>query len=166
MPYSGKTNGNQNTKFQNTPTETDTGNAHQLFTQCPSRICSCTTSRKNTIRTRSWGTKWRKCSNKIHNWNKKFQGPMRRHRRNLPRRWPHTCLSNTATDQSETQKLRISPHGESHFSKRSESESKNKEIKEIMTYSKSKETESESESKSGSKEKANRVKAINDRKTK
>jgi hypothetical protein len=97
---------------------------------------------------------------------------MRRHRRNLkrtpswlwsPRQWPHTCLSNTATDQNKTQERRISPHGESHFSKRrSESESKNKEIKEIITYSKSTKTksESESESKNKSKEKANKVKAI------
>jgi hypothetical protein len=171
LPYSGKTNRNQNTRFQNTPTETDAGNDHQLFTRCPSRICSSTTSRRNMTRTKSWGTKWRKCSNKIHSWNKKFQGPMRHHQRNLkrtqswlwsPRRWPHTCLSNTATEQNETQELRISPHGESHFSKRrSESESRNKEIKEIITCSKSKETRSESESKNESKEKANRVKAIN-----
>jgi hypothetical protein len=85
LPYSGKTNTNQNTKFQNTPPETDAGDARQLFTQCPSRTCSSTTSRANTTKTRSWGTKWHKCSNKIHNWHKKFPGPMRHRWRNSKR---------------------------------------------------------------------------------
>jgi hypothetical protein len=181
LPYSDKTNRNQNTKFGNMPPETDTGDTHQRFTRCPSRICSSMTSKTNTTETRSWGTKWRKCSNKIHNWHKKFQRPMKhclRHSKRTPswlwspRRWPPTCSSDTAMDQNETLERRISPHGESHFSKRSESESKSEKI---MTDSKTKESESESKSESKKimtdpktkrtkqnvKVKANKVKAIN-----
>ncbi len=49
LPYSAKTNINQNTKFWNMPPEIDAGDTHQQFTQCPSRICSSMTSRTNTI---------------------------------------------------------------------------------------------------------------------
>jgi hypothetical protein len=74
LPYSAKPNTNQNTKFRNMPLEIDTGNAHQRFTQCTSRICFSMTSRINTTRTRSWVTKWRKCSTKYTTGTRNFQG--------------------------------------------------------------------------------------------
>jgi hypothetical protein len=73
LPSLDRTNMNQNTKCQNMPPETDAGNAHQLFTQCPFRICSSTASNTNTTRTRSWGTRWRKWSNKIPTCTRDFQ---------------------------------------------------------------------------------------------
>ncbi len=59
-PSSDRTSLNQNTRSQNTPPEADVGDDHQLNTRCQSRTCSSTTYRKNTNRTKAWGTKWRK----------------------------------------------------------------------------------------------------------
>jgi len=77
LPFSDKTSLSQYMMYQNTPPETDAGNAHQLSTQCPSRTCSSTTFRINTTRTKSWGTKWRKLSDRIPNWHSKFPALMR-----------------------------------------------------------------------------------------
>jgi hypothetical protein len=150
LPFLDKTNKNPNTKSQNMPPETDVGNAHQPFTRCPSRTYSTMMSGTIITKTGSWETKWRRFSNKIHSWPTKFQKPIRRRQKNSkrtplwpwsPRRWPHTCLSNTTTEVKETQERKISPRGENHFSKRrsddSESESKDtkrkSESKNIMT---------------------------------
>ncbi len=106
----------------------------------------------------------------------KFPRPIRPRRRSSrrtpswpwsPRRWPHTCLSNATTEVKETLEQRISPRGESHFSKRrSESENSRSECKErtnkVESESKSK---SKSDSRNKSKEKTNKVKAINKSKT-
>jgi hypothetical protein len=153
LPSLDRTNMNQNTKSQNMPQETDPGNAHQLFTQCPSRICSSTTSKTNTPKTRSWGTRWRKWSSKIPNWHKKFPALMRHLRRSSkrtpswdwsPRPWPCTCSSDITMDKSgtTTQGRRTFPHGGNHFPKRgSESENKSRKIvKTKITGLKTKET--------------------------
>ncbi len=81
LPSSDRTDLNQNTKCQTMPPETDAGNAHHRCTQCPSRTCPSMTSKTNTTGTRSWGTKWRKWSDKIPTWHKKFPVPMRHLRR-------------------------------------------------------------------------------------
>jgi hypothetical protein len=147
LPSSDRTNTNPNMRYQNMPPETDAGDNHQLFTQCLSRISSSTTSRTNTNKTRSWGTKWRKWSDRIPNWHKKFPVPTRHRRRSSkrtpswlwsPRRWPCTCSSDIAMDQNGTmtQERRTSPHGGNHFSKRkseSENESKSREIVKMKT---------------------------------
>jgi len=170
LPSSDRTNPNQNTRFQNMPLETDAGNDHQLFTQCLSRISSFTMSRRNTTKTRSWGTKWHKWYGRIPNWQKKFQAPTRHLQRNsrrtpswlwLPRQWPRTCSSNTTMGQNKTLVRRMSPHGENHFSKRrseseieGENENKNKER---MIDSKTKESK---RTKQKVKVKAEKAKAI------
>jgi hypothetical protein len=161
------------------PPETDAGDDHQLSTQYLSRISSSTTSRTNTTKTRSWGTRWRKWSDRIPNWHKKFPGPMRHLQRSSkrtpswlwsPRRWPHTCSSNTARDQDETPEWRTSPHGEDHFSKRKSESEKESKSREIMTVSKTKETKTkrtrvEESVKESWKVKADKEKAIKRPKT-
>jgi hypothetical protein len=138
----------QNTKFQNMPLETDAGNAHPVFIRCPSRTYSNMTSRINTTKIKSLGTKWRRFFNKIQTSPTKFPIPIKHLRRNsrrtqswlwLPRRWPPTCSSGTTKAIKRTPKQRISPHGQNHFLKRSESES-------YINKSESKNSKSESES--------------------
>jgi hypothetical protein len=91
----------------------------------------------------------------------KFPRPIRHHQRNSkrtpswpwsPRQWPHICFSNTTTEVKETPEQKISPHGESHFSKR-RSESKNE--------SKSDGSESKSDGRKPNKDKPNKAKDIN-----
>jgi hypothetical protein len=142
------------------PPETDVGNAHQSFTRCPSRIYWTTMSRTITTKTGSLETRWHRSSIKIRIWQMKFPRPIRHRRRNSrrtpswpwsPRRWPHTCFSNTTTEQKEPPERKISPRGENHFSKRrSEDDNKSKSGK-VMIDSKTKATKGESESESKSK---------------
>jgi hypothetical protein len=126
----------QNTKSPNTPLETDAGGMPQLNIRWPSRICSSTTSKLNMIKTRFWGTKLQKWSDKTFTWHNKHPAPTRHPPRNSkrtpswawsPRPWPPTCFSNITMTRNATAtwKCRISHHGGSHFSKRrSESEGK------------------------------------------
>ncbi len=58
----------QNMKSPNMPVETDTAGVLQLNIRCPSMICSSTTSRLNMIKTRFWGTKLQKWSDKTFTW--------------------------------------------------------------------------------------------------
>jgi hypothetical protein len=119
-----------------------------------------------TTKTVSWEKRWHRSSNKIRIRQMKFLRPIRHRQRNSrrtpswpwsPRWWPHTCLSNTTTEVKETPEQRISPCGESHFSKRrSESENRKSESK----------SESKSDSRHESKEKANKVKATKNQKQK
>jgi len=82
LPFSDKTSPHQNLSYQNMPPETDAGNALQLSNQYRSRICSSTTSRRNTARTKSWETKSHKWSDRIPNWHSKFRALMKLHQRN------------------------------------------------------------------------------------
>jgi hypothetical protein len=86
----------------------------------------------------------------------KFPRPIRHRWRNSrrtpswpwsPRRWPRTCFSSITMEQKETTERKISPHGENHFSKRSEDDNKSKN-REVMIDSKTTATKSESENKS------------------
>jgi hypothetical protein len=153
LQLSNQTIKTRSTKFQNMPLETNTGNTHQVFTLCPSRIYSNTTSKTTTTKTGSLETKWRRSSNKIRSWQTKFPRPIKhchRNSRRTPswpwsqRRWPHTCLSSTTTVLKNPPTQKISPSGENPFSRR-RSEDDNK--------SKSKDSERESKSESESENK-------------
>ncbi len=171
LPSLNRTSLSQNTRSQNTPPVTDAGNAHQLSTQCPSRICSSTMSKTDTTRISSWGTEWRKWSDKIPTWHKKFPALMRNLRRSSkrtpswdwsPRPWPRTCSSGITMVKSRTTtpRRRTFPHGGNHFSKRrSESENKSRKIvKTKITGLKTKETK-RTRVKDSWKVKADKVKA-------
>jgi hypothetical protein len=132
---SNKTSQNQNTRCQNTPRVTNAGREPQASIQSQSQTYSNTTSERSTTRPRSWGTKWHKFSIRIPTYQTKLQKSTKRHQkssRKTPlwlwsrRRYPHTCSLGTAKTGKPTQKQKISPRGENHFSKRrSESESYN-----------------------------------------
>jgi len=126
----------QDMRYPNTPLETKAGDTLQLNIQYPSRICSSMMSRLNTSKTKFWGTRSQKWSDKIFIWHSKPPVHTRhppRNSRKTPswawsqRPWPPTCFSNTATSRSRTTTWirRTSHHGGNHFSKRrSESEIK------------------------------------------
>jgi hypothetical protein len=131
-----KTIQNQNTKFRNTPPATNVGNAPQVFTQFQSQIYLNTRSNRNTTRTKSLETKWRKSFNKTQTFRTKLPKNTERHLKNSrrsplwlwsPKPWPPICSLSTATTEKPNLKRKISPRGENHFSKRrSESKSYSK----------------------------------------
>jgi len=106
----------------------------------------------STTKIKSWGKKWHRFSIRTPTYRTKLQKSTEHHQkssRRTPlwlwsRRWyPPICSLDTARTEKPTQKQKISPRGENHFSKRrSESES----------YSKHKSIDSKSESKSESKD--------------
>ncbi len=129
-----------NTKFQNMPPETDAGNAHPVFTHCPSRTYLNMTSKPITTRTGSLATKWRKSSSKIPNWLTKFPKHTEHHQKSSkktllwpwsPKQWSPICLSSTTTEVKETPKWKISPHGENPFSKERSDDSENNHEKKM-----------------------------------
>jgi hypothetical protein len=156
-PCSPKTIWNQSTKFPNMPPATNVGDAPQVFTQFQSQIYLNMKSKRNTTRTRSLETKWRKSFNKTQTCRTKSPKNTKPHQRNSrktplwlwsPKPWPLICSLNTATPVRQTMERKISPRGENHFSKRrGESESNSEyKSKNESHRSKSKDKTSKSES--------------------
>jgi len=157
LPFSDKANRNLNTKSRNMPPGADVGNTPQPFIRCPLRIYSTTMSGTITTKTGSLEKKWRRSSNKIPTCLTQFPRPIRHRQKNSrgtpswpwsPRRWPHTCFSNTIMELRDTPTRKISPRGENPFSKRrSEDDNRSK--------SKESKSESERESKDSKREREN-----------
>jgi hypothetical protein len=122
--YSNEPNQNQNINCQNTPQATDAGNEPQLSIWWKSRSYSTTTSRLNTTRTRCWGTKWRRFSNKTRIYLTRLQKNTRPPQRNLKRtqlwpwsqkQFPPTCSLNTVRTVKRKHKQITCLPGENHF---------------------------------------------------
>ncbi len=134
-----------------------------MFTQFRSQIYLNTRSKRNTTRTKSLETKWRKSFNRTQTYRTKLPKNTERHPRNSrrtslwlwsPKPWPPICSLNTATTEKPTLERKISPRGENHSSKRrseSESYSKYKNINE-RHRSESRDKNSKSKSKNESKD--------------
>ncbi len=139
-----ETTQNQNTKFQNTPPETNAGDAHPVFTQYQSQTFSSMMSSKNTTKIKFLETKSHRSSNKIRTYRTKYPKPIAHRQKNLertpswlwsPRRWPPTCSSGTAKTLKTFLHLPSSPPGRNHFSKRrSESKSYSESKSESKRY--------------------------------
>ncbi len=167
-----------NSKFLNTPPETNAGDAHPVFTQYPSWTFSSMMSNENTTKIKSLETKSRRSSNKIQTYLTKFRKPIgllwKNSKRTLswpwsPKQWPPTCSSGTTTGIKEFPKQPISPHGRNHFSKRrsesesySESQSKSRRYKNKNRKkdSESSKRESEGEIKSIQAESENKIMTV------
>jgi hypothetical protein len=157
-----RTTQNQNTRCQNTPQVTDAGREPQGCIQFQSQTSSNTKSETSTTGIRSWGTKWHKFSIRTPTYQTKLQKNTKHRQKNsertplwlwLPGPCPPICSLSTATTENPARPRKISPRGESHFSKRrSESESygKYKSINE-RHRSRNRNKTSKSESKSESK---------------
>jgi hypothetical protein len=136
LPFLGKPNQTWNMRYPNMPLETNNGDVLQLNIQYPSRIYSSAMSRLNMIKTKFWGTRLQKWSERIFTWHSKppvyTRHPPRGSRRTLswawsPGPWPPTCSLNTTMSRSRTMtwRWRSFHHGGNHFAKRrSEGESK------------------------------------------
>jgi hypothetical protein len=122
------------TRYPSTPQETSAGNVLRPNIQCPSRICSSTMSKLARRKTRFWGRKLPRWSNKTYTWHNKPPGHTRHLQKDSkrtpswvwsPERWPPTCSSSLTMIRSRTTRWSRMTfhHGDSHFSKR-RSESK------------------------------------------
>jgi hypothetical protein len=133
-----------NTKFQNTPPDTDIGDAHPVFTQYQSRTFSSMMYNKNTTKIKFWEMKLRRSSNEIRTYRTKWPKPIAHRQKNSeripswlwsPRRWPPTCSAGTAKTLKTFLRLPSSPPGRNHFSKRrSESKSYSESKSESKHY--------------------------------